>query len=65
MSENMYLANGTEEENLLTQGFTKAEAEKLIFMREHVEEQAEYRDMVAEQHRLAFLRWLVEHDRIQ
>jgi len=29
-----------------------------------VGEQIEYREMLAEQHRLDFMRWLVEHDRI-
>jgi hypothetical protein len=64
MSENMSVARGADFEYLRAQGFTEAEAEKLVFMKEHVGEQLEYREMVAEQHRLAFLRWLVEHDRI-
>lgn len=64
MSENMSVVNDADFEHLRAQGFTEAEAEKLIFMKDHVEEQIEYREMVAEQHRLAFMRWLVEHDRI-
>lgn len=64
MPENMSVADGADFERLREQGFTEAEAEKLVFMREHVGEQIEYREMLAEQHRLAFVRWLVEHDRI-
>jgi len=64
MSENMSVANGADFEHLRELGFTAAEADRLIFMKEHVAEQVEYREMVEEQHRLNFIRWLVEHDRI-
>ena len=64
MSENMSIAGNTDFERLRSLGFTEREAEKLTHMREHVAEQVEYREMLAEQHRLAFMRWLVEHDRI-
>jgi hypothetical protein len=64
MSENTSIADGADFQRLREQGFTEAEAEKLVFMKEHVGEQIEYREMVQEQHRLAFIRWLVEHDRI-
>jgi hypothetical protein len=64
MAENMFVANSADFERLREQGFTEAEAEKLIYMKEHVGEQVEYREMLAEQHRLDFMRWLVEHDRI-
>jgi len=30
-----------------------------------VTEQTEYREMLEEQHRLGFIRWLIEHDRME
>ena len=64
MPENMFVADSADFKRLREQGFTEAEALKLIYMKEHVEEQIEYREMLEEQHRLNFVRWLVEHDRI-
>jgi hypothetical protein len=65
MPENMFVADSAEDfKRLREQGFTEAEALKLIYMKEHVGEQIEYREMLEEQHRLNFVRWLVEHDRI-
>jgi predicted esterase YcpF (UPF0227 family) len=64
MAEHTFIADSADFERLRAQGFTEAEAEKLIYMKEHVDEQIEYQEMVAEQHRLDFMRWLVEHDRI-
>lgn len=64
MAENMFVADSADFERLREQGFTEAEASKLMFMKEHVVEQIEYREMLEEQHRLDFMRWLVEHDRI-
>lgn len=64
MPENTYITDNADFEHLREQGFTEAEAVKLIYMKEHVGEQVEYREMLEEQHRLAFIRWLVEHDRI-
>ncbi len=64
MAENMFVADSADSERLREQGFTEAEVAKLIYMKEHVIEQIEYREMLEEQHRLIFLRWLVEHDRI-
>lgn len=64
MAENMFVADSADSERLREQGFTEAEIAKLIYMKEHVVEQIEYREMLEEQHRLNFLRWLVEHDRI-
>ena len=64
MSENMSVVDGADFERLRELGFTKAEAEKLIYMKRHVGEQIEYQEMLQEMHRLAFVRWLVEHDRI-
>ena len=64
MPENTYAANSADFERLREQGFMEDEVAKLIYMKEHVVEQVEYREMLAEQHRLDFIRWLVEHDRI-
>jgi hypothetical protein len=64
MPENMFVADSADFQRLREKGFTEAEALKLIYMKEHVEEQIEYREMLEEQHRLNFVRWLVEHDRI-
>ena len=64
MPENMFVADSADFKRLREQGFTEAEALKLIHMKEHVGEQIEYREMLEEQHRLDFIRWLVEHDRI-
>ncbi len=64
MSENIYITDNADSEYLREQGFTEDEAAKLIYMKKHVVEQVEYREMLAEQHRLDFIRWLVEHDRI-
>ena len=64
MPENMFVADSADFKRLREQGFTEEEAMKLVTMKEHVEEQIEYREMLEEEHRLAFMRWLVEHDRI-
>ena len=64
MSENMFIADSADFERLLAQGFTEGEAYYLIHMKDHVAEQVEYREMVEEQHRLDFIRWLVDNDRI-
>lgn len=64
MPENTCFTDNADFERLREQGFTEDEAAKLIYMKKHVVEQIEYREMLEEQHRLAFIRWLVEHDRI-
>jgi hypothetical protein len=64
MSKNMFLANCADCECLRNQGFTEDEATKLISLKEQIGKQVEYREVVEEQNRLGFLRWLVEHDRI-
>jgi hypothetical protein len=40
------------------------EAVRLVYMKNHVAEQSEYREMMEEKHRLNFIRWLIEHDRL-
>jgi len=64
MTEYSYATEGTDLERLLSMGFSDSEAERLIYMRDHVSEQVEYRETVAESRRLNFVRWLIEHDRI-
>lgn len=63
MPENMYLTKSADFKNLCEKGFTEEEATKLIVLKERLEQQESQR-MQEEQHRLDFIRWLVEHDRI-
>ena len=65
MTENLYATDNADFEYLLSLGFSEIEASRLVYMKNHVTEQVEYREMVAEQHRLNFIRWLVEHDRLE
>jgi len=64
MSDNVYATDNADFERLLNLGFTEIEATRIIFMKNHVSEQIEYREMVEEKHRMDFIRWLVEHDRL-
>ena len=64
MPENMSVTNSADFDRLRKQGFTEDEATRLIYMKDHVLEQIEYREMLEEQHRLDFIRWLVEHNRL-
>lgn len=64
MPENTYFTENADFDNLRAQGFTADEIAKLIHMKDHVADQVEYREMQEQQHRLDFIRWLVEHDRI-
>ncbi len=64
MPENMFVTDSADFERLREQGFTEDEIQKLLYMKEHVGEQIEYREILEEQHRLDFMRWLVEHNRI-
>jgi len=65
MPENLYATDNADFERLLTLGFSEAEAIRLVYMKNHVNEQTEYREMLEEQHHLEFIRWLIEHDRIE
>ncbi len=65
MPESFYATEGSDIEQLLAMGFSDDEAERLIHMKDHVSEQTEYREIVAESRRLDFVRWLIEHDRIK
>jgi hypothetical protein len=64
MPENMFVTDNADFKYLRKQGFTEEEAQRLLYMKEHVGEQIEYREMLEEQHRLDFMRWLVTHNRI-
>jgi hypothetical protein len=65
MTEHLYATENADFELLLSLGFSEEDATRLIYMKIHVCEQVEYREMVAERHRLDFIRWLVEHDRLE
>ncbi|GAC1388895.1 MAG: hypothetical protein NVSMB38_00930 [Ktedonobacteraceae bacterium] len=64
MPEHFYAAEGSDLGRLLSMGFSANEAERLIHMKDHVSDHAEYRELVAESRRLDFVRWLIEHDRL-
>ena len=64
MPENIYITDSADFKRLRELGFTDDEAAKLAHMKDHFVDQVEYREMLQEQHRLDFMRWLVEHDRI-
>ena len=56
--------NDADFERLLSLGFSETEAIKLVYMKSHVSEQVEYREMIEESRRLNFIRWLIEHNRL-
>ena len=64
MPEQFSVTESAEFQQLLSQGFTQNEAQKLLHMKDHVTEQVEYREMIEENRRLNFIRWLIEHHRI-
>ncbi len=64
MAEQLYTTDNTEFERLLSLGFSETEAGRLVYLKAHVSEQVEYKEMLAESRRLSFVRWLIEHDRI-
>ncbi len=65
MSEQFYVTDGSDLERLLSMGFSGTQAERLIRMKDNVNEQPEYRELLAESRRLSFMRWLIDHDRIR
>jgi hypothetical protein len=65
MPENLYATDNADFEYLLSLGFSEIEASRLVYMKNHVTDQSEYREVLEEQHRLDFIRWLVEHDRLE
>lgn len=64
MTERSYTTNDAEVARLLALGFSELEADRLVYMKDHVSEQVEYREMMEESRRLNFIRWLIEHDRL-
>ncbi len=64
MPEHFFATEGTDTQRLLSMGFSDSETERLIHMKDHVSDQVEYREMIAESRRLNFVRWLIEHDRL-
>ena len=65
MRENLYVTENADFALLLSLGFSEEDSTRLVYMKSHVTEQVEYREMAAEQHRLNFIRWLVEHNRLE
>jgi hypothetical protein len=65
MQEHIYATEDKEFQELLALGFSECEATRLLYMKNHVSEQTEYREMLEESRRLNFIRWLIEHDRIR
>ena len=64
MAERSFTTNDAEIARLLSLGFSGPEADQLAYMKEHLSEQVEYREMMEHNHRLNFIRWLIEHDRL-
>ncbi|MBO0778256.1 MAG: hypothetical protein J2P37_05445 [Ktedonobacteraceae bacterium] len=64
MPEYSYATGEKDFQQLLSMGFTEEEASKLIYMKDHVADQIEYREMLEESRRLGFIRWLIENDRM-
>jgi hypothetical protein len=56
--------NDADFEYLLSLGFSPSEAARIAHMKNHVCEQVEYREMIEENRRLNFIRWLIEHNRL-
>jgi len=64
MAEHLTTDNNIDILHLLALGFTEAEAVNLVYMKNHVNEQSEYREILEESRRLNFVRWLIEHNRL-
>ncbi len=64
MAERLTTDNNIDILHLLALGFTEAEAVNLVYMKNHVNEQSEYREILEESRRLNFVRWLIEHNRL-
>lgn len=64
MLNSFYATGGADFQRLLSLGFSEDQATRLLHMKDHVTDQAEYREMIEESRRLNFIRWLVEHDRM-
>ena len=64
MPEHLYATDNADFARLLSLGFSTIEATRLVYMKNHVSEEAEYREMLEESRRLNFIRWLIEHKRL-
>ncbi|HYK84323.1 MAG TPA: hypothetical protein VEV19_03085 [Ktedonobacteraceae bacterium] len=64
MPEHLYATDNADFARLLSLGFSAPEATRLVYMKNHVSEEAEYREMIEESRRLNFIRWLIEHKRL-
>lgn len=64
MPDHLYATDNADMEHLLSLGFTEIEAAHLVYMKDHVLEQVEYRELVEEERRFAFIRWLIKTGRI-
>ena len=48
MPEHLYATDNADFENLLSLGFSEIEATRLVYMKNHVTEQTEYREILEE-----------------
>jgi hypothetical protein len=64
MTERLYTTDNADFEHLQSLGFSEAEASRLVYMKNHVADEVEYREMLEENRRLNFIRWLIEHNRL-
>jgi hypothetical protein len=64
MTEPLYITDNANFEHLLSLGFSENEANRLVYMKNHITDEVEYREMLAENRRLNFIRWLIEHNRL-
>ncbi len=64
MQEHFYATEDKDFQRLLSLGFSDTEATRLVYMKNHVADQIEYRELLEESRRPNFIRWLIEHDRI-
>ena len=64
MSEHLYTTDDTDFDRLLSLGFSEVEASRLVYMKSHVSEEIEYREILEESRRLNFIRWLIENNRL-
>ncbi len=64
MPEHLFATDNSDYARLLALGFSAIEATRLAYMKDHVSEEAEYREMIEESRRLNFVRWLIDHNRL-
>jgi hypothetical protein len=65
MPEHLYATENADFDLLRSLGFSAIEAQRLVYMKDHILEQVEYREILEERHRLGFIRWLIEHNRLE